>query len=131
MRVRAMLELVLPFPPSVNNTWEIAGKKIIIKPHVVKFRHTARAMAIRQARGRAMICEPVCVWMVFYPPDKRRRDLDNLPKSVFDVLTKAKIWQDDKLVHEMHLKWGEEVPLGKAIVKIKRIAERSCEFLKK
>lgn len=31
-------------------------------------------------------------------PDRRRRDLDNLQKAVFDALTKAGFWLDDSQV---------------------------------
>ena len=41
---------------------------------------------------------PVAVLMVFSPPDRRERDLDNLSKATFDALTKAGVWADDRQV---------------------------------
>ena len=34
--------------------------------------------------------------------DKKRGDLDNMVKTVLDALTKAAIWYDDAMVHEIH-----------------------------
>lgn len=46
----------------------------------------------------------IAIRIDIFPPDKRRRDVDNLLKVVFDVLTKAGAWVDDSLVDEIVLK---------------------------
>jgi len=42
---------------------------------------------------------PVKVSMFLSPPDRRRRDGDNLEKAVMDALVKAGVIQDDSLWH--------------------------------
>ncbi|MCV5785238.1 RusA family crossover junction endodeoxyribonuclease, partial [Escherichia coli] len=37
------------------------------------------------------------------PPDNRKRDLDNLPKAVFDALTSAGFWLDDGQIDDMRV----------------------------
>jgi len=38
-----------------------------------------------------------------YPPDKRKRDLDNLPKAPLDALTISGLWKDDSQIDELHI----------------------------
>lgn len=45
---------------------------------------------------------PVKMVVVFYLPDKRRRDLDNLFKTVSDALNKI-VYHDDSQIRELHL----------------------------
>jgi crossover junction endodeoxyribonuclease RusA len=51
-----------------------------------------------------------------HPPDRRRRDLDNLAKPVIDALKKAGIMEDDAQVKELFLSWGPPKPGGKILV---------------
>lgn len=36
--------------------------------------------------------------VLVYPPDRRKRDLDNLGKALLDALTKARVWADDSQI---------------------------------
>ena len=44
-----------------------------------------------------------------FRPDNRRRDLDNLLKSVLDALTHAGVYEDDHLICDLRIHWGEGV----------------------
>lgn len=39
--------------------------------------------------------------VTFYEPDRRRRDIDNLEKSLLDGLTKGGVWEDDSQVRSV------------------------------
>lgn len=39
-----------------------------------------------------------------FPPDKRKRDLDNIFKSLLDSLVKADVLNDDEQIDELHIK---------------------------
>jgi Holliday junction resolvase RusA-like endonuclease len=43
-----------------------------------------------------------------FPPDARRRDIDNYNKALFDALTHAGIWEDDSQVQRMLVEWGRK-----------------------
>lgn len=45
----------------------------------------------------------VAVRIAVYPADRRRRDLDNYPKAVFDALTAARVWEDDTIIDELYI----------------------------
>lgn len=49
-------------------------------------------------------------------PDKRRRDLGNLEKSVSDILVSQGIVEDDSLCEWLEIKWVKEGPQCKIIV---------------
>ncbi len=38
-----------------------------------------------------------------YPPDRRKRDLDNILKSLLDALTYAGIWEDDSQIDDLRI----------------------------
>ena len=52
----------------------------------------------------------VTIWVC--PPDKRKRDLDNLLKAVFDSCTHAGIWKDDSQISDIHILKSASVPGG-------------------
>lgn len=66
----------------------------------------------RQVKGR------VKVDLEFYPPDLRKRDLDNLFKCLFDSLVIAGCIEDDSLIIEIHAAKREPMPGGMLFVKI-------------
>lgn len=52
------------------------------------------------------------VMLEYLPPDRRRRDIDNGCKAVFDALTHAGVWKDDSQVKLMLSFFGEQVKGG-------------------
>ena len=40
-----------------------------------------------------------------YPPDKRKRDIDNILKALLDSLTNAKVYLDDSLIKQLDITW--------------------------
>lgn len=47
---------------------------------------------------------PLKIRIECHMPDRRRRDLDNLQKAVFDALTKSGFWLDDQQVDDYRVK---------------------------
>lgn len=90
--------LTLPFPPSVNGYWRHPSKGQLAGRHLIseKGRQYRRAVAdfvtlhrIGRVTGRLSVSIEV------FPPDRRKRDLDNLPKGVLDSLAHAGVIADD------------------------------------
>ena len=62
--------------------------------------------------GAAPMVGPLAVVLTAFPPDRRRRDLDNLPKLVLDSLTAAGLWGDDSQIQRLTIQWGAPWPGG-------------------
>lgn len=52
--------------------------------------------------GQRKISGAVEVWLDFYPPDRRKRDLDNQFKCLFDSLVRAGCIDDDSQIQVIH-----------------------------
>lgn len=120
------MKLTLPFPPSVNSYWRAPSKGPLKGRHLVsetgrKFQKAARAAIIEQLRAVPRPSSELAeVHIVLYPPDQRRRDIDNYNKALFDALTQTGIWEDDSQVKRMLVEWGEVTKKGKVVITIKR-----------
>lgn len=95
--------ITLPWPPSVNRYWRslvIGGRgRVVISREGRAFCDQVQHLVRRRWPSlKAPTRLPVAVLMVFAPPDRRDRDLDNLSKATFDALTKAGVWADDRQV---------------------------------
>ena len=114
-------EIELPFPPSLNTYYRAMYN---IKTKVAYITRSARGKAYRINVGRMIRGYPTLdgdlhVSVIMFPPDKRRRDLDNFDgKALWDALTKAGVWKDDSQVKSRYSEWGEVVKGGKVFVKI-------------
>ena len=64
--------------------------------------------------------ELAAVEITLYPPDARRRDIDNYNKALFDALTHAGVWEDDSQIKRMLVEWGPVAPKGRVEITISR-----------
>ncbi|MFG0802648.1 RusA family crossover junction endodeoxyribonuclease [Leclercia sp. GLN_9] len=118
------MKLILPFPPSVNTYWRAPNSGPLKGRHLI----SAKGRAYQSAACAAIIeqlrrlpkpsAAAAAVEIVLYPPDARRRDIDNYNKALFDALTHAGIWEDDCQVKRMLVEWGPQVPGGKVEITI-------------
>jgi crossover junction endodeoxyribonuclease RusA len=106
----------LPFPPSLNHYWRRVGCRTLISREGRRFRD--RVTAILAAENARPIAGWLSVWIDFYPPDNRRRDIDNLPKAVLDALQHGGAYMDDSQIVRLHLEKRDPVPGGLAVVHI-------------
>lgn len=118
------MRLSLPFPPSVNTYWRAPNKGPLAGRHLIsakgrQYQSAACAAVVEQLRR---IPKPVetylAVEITLYPPDARRRDLDNYNKALFDALTHAGVWLDDSQVKRMLVEWGPVLKHGKVDIAI-------------
>lgn len=124
-----MMKLVLPFPPSVNTYWRSPNSGPLKGQHLISakgraFQSAACAAIIEQLRRLPKpSSSPAAVEIVLYPPDARRRDIDNYNKALFDALTHAGIWEDDSQVKRMLVEWASQVPGGRVEITITSYVE--------
>jgi crossover junction endodeoxyribonuclease RusA len=112
-----MLQIELPYPPSVNHYYRRVGARTLISRQGRRYRERVcailRAMSVRELRGH------LTMKLELYPPDRRRRDLDNVQKSLWDAMAHGGLYRDDSQIKEFACRMREPMPPdGKAIVRI-------------
>ncbi|MEI9881308.1 RusA family crossover junction endodeoxyribonuclease [Atlantibacter hermannii] len=120
------MKLTLPFLPSVNTYWRAPNRGPLAGRHLIsaagrKYQSEASAAIVEQLRRLPKpSTTPAAVEIILFPPDQRRRDLDNYNKALFDALTHAGVWEDDSQVKKMLVEWGPVVPKGKVEITISK-----------
>lgn len=107
-----MIALCLPWPPSSNTYFRslragpLAGRVIISEAG--RDYRAAVVRSIQAQLGGVMpdLAGRLAVRIVARPPDKRRRDLDNMLKAVLDAITHAGAWRDDSQIDDLHITRG-------------------------
>ena len=117
----AEVVLALPWPPSANRLWRSPNKgplrgRHLLSPEARRYKDNAHiivdALEVSPLPGR------VSVDMTAHPPDRRRRDLDNLVKIVLDSL-KGRVFGDDSAIDRLSIERGPVEPGGIIRVRIR------------
>jgi crossover junction endodeoxyribonuclease RusA len=101
-----MPTLTIPFPPSLNHYWRQFRGRAILSKAGRQYRVEAQtaAEAFRVLSGlQHTITGRIAVHLAVYPPDRRRRDLDNMPKAILDALTHAGVYADDSQIDDLQV----------------------------
>jgi crossover junction endodeoxyribonuclease RusA len=97
------VELELPYPPSINHFYSYYQGRPVLSKEARTYRHHVRRIAI--AQGIKPLMGPVAIRIEIHPPDDRRRDCDNVQKSILDALQHAgAFWDDSQIVWMLSLK---------------------------
>lgn len=114
-----MLTLTLPWPPSVNAYWRhvVMGRsaRVLLSREGRDYRQRVADAVLEQRRGPAFIGRLQCV-VYAYPPDRRKRDLDNLGKGLLDALAHAAVYLDDSQIDDLRIIRGAPEPKGRVVV---------------
>lgn len=113
-----MILLKLPYPPSVNSYWRHLSKgplagRVLISDEGRKYRETVLRQVDAMKLDNRLRVEIEAVM-----PDRRKRDLDNLPKAVLDALTHAEVWGDDGQIDDLRIFRGPVEAPGHLWVRI-------------
>ena len=99
------LTLRLPFPPSMNSIWRaIPNRGMILSRAGRKYRDDAIYWIHHQSKRKEPLEGRLQVMIEAFVPDRRKRDLSNMPKAVEDAITKAGIiWVDDEQIDDLRI----------------------------
>jgi crossover junction endodeoxyribonuclease RusA len=103
-----MIELTLPWPPSVNRYWRTFQGRMIISAEGRAYREAVADHVLKQ-RGAKNLAGKLVVEIEAWRPDNRRRDLDNLLKAALDGCTNAGVWEDDSNIVDLRIYWAEHI----------------------
>ena len=96
MRELFTAELNFLVPPKANRVIRTGKGKAFLPSRISKA--IEDAIFILSSLRKETIKKPVEIYVRFILPDRRRRDLDNMMKTLGDCLEKARIIEDDNLI---------------------------------
>ena len=107
--------LNLPYPPTVNTYWRNISNKgrprVLISKKGREYRQGVHYI-LNTCDIPDFGDDKLKVSISVNPPDKRRRDLDNLPKAVLDALQKAGVYTDDSNIDDLRIVRQEVIKGG-------------------
>ena len=115
------LQFDLPYPPSVNHYWRRVGARTLISRQGRAFRESVCSLlALRRLH-------PLDGWLKvhlqIFPPDRRRRDVDNIQKPVLDALQHAGVYHDDFQIVSLITDRMQPVQDGRLEVSITQVTD--------
>lgn len=122
------MKLTIPYPPSLNHYYRRVGSRTLISREGREYR---RAICGLLACGNGRIRKPpaggrIALAMDAFPPDLRRRDLDNLLKCTQDSLAQAGVYEDDSQIDLLLTRRRAVVPGGRLDVQVIDMPLRQC-----
>ena len=119
--------VTLPWPPSVNHYWRHVGRRVLISRAGREYRRAICGLLAGTGGPRKPPAGGrIALAMDAFPPDRRRRDLDNLHKSVLDSLEHAGLYLDDSQIDLLLTRRRETVKGGKIEIRLDELPLRRC-----
>ena len=115
----------LPWPPSLNRYYRHVGPRVLISREGRRY----RMMCVSRLGGVFPKLEgKVKLTGEFYPPDARKRDLDNVLKCMIDSLVHAGLMRDDSQIKHIDVQMMSPVPPeGAVYIKLEEILKRKIK----
>ncbi|WP_334473537.1 RusA family crossover junction endodeoxyribonuclease [Arsenophonus sp. PmNCSU2021_1] len=110
-------KITVPFPPSVNHYCYHAKHKHFITTKGRLYRQSVVAEITRQKLCKRL-SQRLGVEIGVYPPDRRKRDIDNLMKAPIDALCHGGLIVDDSQIDVLHVERKEIIKGGKLVITI-------------
>jgi crossover junction endodeoxyribonuclease RusA len=122
------LRIELPYPPSINHYFKRRGNRTFIGSEGMAFR-TQVCRTLMAAKVQPM-AGMLAVKVRAYPPDRRKRDIDNIQKPLLDALEKGKAFYNDCQIKHLTTVMKEPVRGGKTLVTIRIMRDRTSSISK-
>jgi crossover junction endodeoxyribonuclease RusA len=98
-----LIRLELPWPPSVNAMYaNVRGRRVKTK-EAKKYEKNVSQICLYNRVNR-MFEGAIKVSIDAYPPDRRRRDIDNILKSLLDSIQSGGVYKDDSQIIELSIR---------------------------
>jgi crossover junction endodeoxyribonuclease RusA len=116
-----MIEVELPFPPSVNHYYRRVGPRTLISRGGRGFRDRVCASLARLGIGG--LDGPLHLEIEVYPPDQQRRDIDNVQKALLDALQHGGLYADDSQIKKLNIEMRGCVRGGRTLVRLEELRD--------
>lgn len=120
-----VFDMWLPMPVSNNalHTTTRNGGGIILTSKARQYYADMQVLLCEYMQNTPKFSGRLAVDLWVYEPDKRKRDINNLTKSLFDALEHCGVYGNDFQIDETHIYRKEVVKGGKVHVRITQIKE--------
>ena len=100
-----MIQLKLPYPPSINHYYERGcdGNLHVGDKGKIYRRQVQMIVALYRIKERYYAKQHLKVSIYAFTPDHRPRDVDNILKCLLDAITDSGIWTNDKQVYDLRV----------------------------
>jgi crossover junction endodeoxyribonuclease RusA len=92
-----ILRFELPYPPSINHYYVHTATGVILGAKGKSYRRDA-ALLLHRYRDSCGGERRLTLTINVFPPDKRKRDIDNICKATLDALQYARVFEDDSQI---------------------------------
>jgi len=110
--------LTLPYPPSTNTYWRSVKGRVLISKGGRMYRHLVGKSVQWQHTGHKILTGRLSVTVDVYPPDRRRRDLDNVLKALLDSMEHAGVYENDSQIDRLEVIRRDKIQDGQVIVRV-------------
>jgi len=112
-----MTELTLPYPPSINHYYVRTPKGgFCVGPEGMAYRRAVRVIVL--AEKCPTIEGPLRLAIRLFPPDERRRDIDNPLKCLLDALEHGGAFPDDSAIRALLVRRESAEPPGRVLIQL-------------
>ena len=115
----------------MNSIWRaVPGRGMILSRAGRKYREDALWVIHSHIDNAEMFTGRLEVLIEVFVPDRRKRDLSNIPKAVEDAITKSeKIWLDDEQIDDLRIVRREIRKPAEVIVHIRELPKNYSPVL--
>jgi crossover junction endodeoxyribonuclease RusA len=101
-----MVVLDLPLPPSVNHYWGQHGHRRYVSKAGVAFKAQVSNYVI-EYRVPKLGTARLAMTVVLFPKDRRKQDIDNRIKALWDALADSGVFDNDEQIDTLFIERGE------------------------
>ena len=126
-----MISLTLPWPPSVNRIWRCVGGRVLLSAEGRAYRQAVAVAVLEQHGAGDPLAGRLSMTIEAYPPDRRRRDVDNMAKAILDSLERAGVYKNDAQIDHLSIRRMSVEKPGRVEVSIRQIdlhiSDQTCD----
>ena len=115
--------ITLPYPPSVNHYWGTVDDYWHVREAGKQYRRDVWVLWHSVPRVPPPITGRLDVHVQVFPPDRKRRDLDNLGKALLDALQLAGAYLDDAQIDRLCFRRRDIARPGYVIVTLTELSK--------
>lgn len=116
------IEFRMPLPPSLNRYYRAIRSILKVSAVGRKYKETVSKL-IKDAGMDYGISKRLEVTLKIAPATAAEWDIDNRCKALFDSLTEAGFWEDDKLVDVLHIYKLPQYAMGEVYITVEELIE--------